>query len=226
VTAGHSIRKATRVCGLNRSTFGYRTRPSTPGNREIRRLLLADSISQIHADSRGTYGYRRVHATLRIERGLVVNHKLGAHIMAHLGLSGLPAKKSRKRNLVNVRTTSDLVKCNFHASRPNQLWVTDITEHPTKEGLVYACAVLDALSRKAVGWVIDRKAETVLVNSALHMAWSTREPRTGTIIHADHGAQFTSWAFTTNVDKYGMRLSPGDLPPVLGPVTLRVVTGF
>jgi len=60
VTACHSIRKANRVCSLNRSTVGYQTRPRTPGNREIRRLLITDSIGQVHAESRGTYGYRRV----------------------------------------------------------------------------------------------------------------------------------------------------------------------
>jgi len=209
VTAGHSIRKATRVCGVNRSTFGYRTRPRTPGNREIRRLLIADSIGQVHAESAGTYGYRWVQATLRIERDLIVNHKLVAQVMAELGLEWLPKRKSRKRNLVSVRTTSDLVKRNFSATGPNQLWVTDITEHPTREGLVYACVVLDAFSRKGVGWAIDRKAETTLVNSALYMAWSTRETTPESIIHADNGAQFTSWAFTNNVDTYGLRLSLG-----------------
>ena len=96
--------------------------------------------------------------------------------MAELGLEGLPKRKSRKRNLVSVRTTSDLVKRNFSATGPNQLWVTDITEHPTREGLVYACVVF------------DRKAETTLVNSALYMAWSTRETTPESIIHANHGA--------------------------------------
>ena len=87
--------------------------------------------------------------------------------MAELGLEGLPKRKSRKRNLVSVRTTSDLVKRNFSATGPTPVWVTDITEHPTREGLVYACVVLDAFSRKGVGWAIDRKVETIRVNSAL-----------------------------------------------------------
>jgi len=131
VTAGYSIRKATRACGVNRSTFGYRTRPKPPGNREIRRLLVADAIGQVHEASRGTYGDRRVQAALRIERAVVVNHKLVASVMADLGLSGLPRRKSRKRNLIGVRTSSDLVNRDFTATGLNQLWVTDITEHPT-----------------------------------------------------------------------------------------------
>jgi len=211
VTAGHSIRKATRVCGVNRSTFGYRTRPKPPGNLEIRRLLVADVIGQIHQESRGTYGYRRVQAALRIERDVTVNHKLVAAVMAEMGLSGLPRKKSRKRNLITVRTSSDLVNRNFTATAANQLWVTDITEHPTKEGTVYACVVLDVFSRKAVGWAVDRRPETSLVNSALFMAHSTRKPAVGGIIHADHGPQFTAWAFTQRVEQYGLRLSLGTI---------------
>ena len=211
MTAGHSIRKATRVCGVNRSTFGYRTRPKPPGNLEIRRLLVADVIGQIHQESRGTYGYRRVQAALRIERDVTVNHKLVAAVMAEMGLSGLPRKKSRKRNLITVRTSSDLVNRNFTATAANQLWVTDITEHPTKEGTVYACVVLDVFSRKAVGWAVDRRPETSLVNSALFMAHSTRRPAVGGIIHADHGPQFTAWAFTQRVEQFGLRLSLGTI---------------
>lgn len=211
MTAGHSIRKATRVCGVNRSTFGYRTRPKPPGNLEIRRLLVADVIGQIHQESRGTYGYRRVQAALRIERDVTVNHKLVAAVMAEMGLSGLPRRKSRKRNLITVRTSSDLVNRNFTATAANQLWVTDITEHPTKEGTVYACVVLDVFSRKAVGWAVDRRPETSLVNSALFMAHSTRRPAVGGIIHADHGPQFTAWAFTQRVEQFGLRLSLGTI---------------
>jgi putative transposase len=177
------------ACGVNRSTFGYRTRPKPPGNRDIRRFLVADAIGLVHEDSRGTYGYRRVQAALRIERAVVVNHKLVASVMADLGLSGLPRRKTRKRNPITVRTTSDLVNRDVTATGPNQLWVSDITEHPTREGTVYACAVLDVTLCNAVGWGIDRRPETSLVNSALHMAWSTRKPVPGAVTHAGHGSQ-------------------------------------
>ena len=196
---------------MNRSTFGYRTRPKPPSNREIRRLLVADAIGQLHEGSLGKYGYRRVQAALRIERDLTVNHKLVAKVMADLGLTGLPRKKPRKRNLVSVRTSSDLLNRDFTADQPNQLWVTDITEHPLIEGTVYACVVSDITLRKAIGWAVNRRPETGLVNSALFMAHSSRQPAVGGIIHADHGAQFTSWAFNSNVDKYGLRLSRGTL---------------
>ena len=188
-----------------------RVKPSPPTDRAIRRLLLSDAVGKIHADSRGTYGYRRVAASLRIESGLIVNHKTVASIMQELRLQGLPKRRTVRRNLIAVRTVSDLVNRDFTATGPNELWVTDITEHPTKEARVYCCVVLDAHSRKAVGWSISRIADAALVNSALNMAAATRKTSRNTVIHADHGAQFTSWAFTTNVRNLGLKLSLGTI---------------
>ena len=165
----------------------------------------------MHAESRGVYGYRRVQAALRIESDLVVNHKLVASIMGQLGIHGLPRRRSRRRNLVSIATTSDLVNRDFTATAANQLWVTDITEHPTSEARVYTCVVLDAYSRKAVGWAISRRADTTLVNSAIDMAARSRTITSETIVHADHGPQVTAWAFTTNLRAYGLRLSVNDL---------------
>jgi putative transposase len=184
-------------------------KPSAPTDRAIRRLLLTAAVGKIHGESRGTYGYPRVTAKLRIESELIVNHKLVASIMQQLQLHGLPKRRTARRNLIAVRTTSDLYKRDFNTSGPNQLWVTDITEHPTREARVFHCVVLDAYSRKAVGWSIDRIADASLVNSALHMAGTSRPTTPETIIHADHGAQFTSWAFNSNVRNYGLKLSLG-----------------
>lgn len=96
--------------------------------------MLRDVIADIHNQSRGTYVTRRIKAALEIERGIVVNKKLVNRIMAELGISGLQTRKTVKRNLVNAITNEDLLKRNFIASRPNQIWPTDITEHPTREG--------------------------------------------------------------------------------------------
>jgi putative transposase len=109
--------------------------------------------------------------------------------MQELQLHGLPKRRSARRNLIAVRSVSDLVNRDFTATGPHQLWVTDITEHPTKEARIFCCVVLDAYSRRALGWSIDRIADAALVNSALNMAASTRSTTRNTIIHADHGAQ-------------------------------------
>jgi transposase InsO family protein len=92
---------------------------------------------------------------------------------------------------------------------PNELWLPDISEHPTREGKVYCCVVLDLFSHKAVGWAIDRRCESTLVNDALSMAAGTRSTSEGTAIHSDHGSRFTSWAFTENVRRLGLMGSMG-----------------
>ena len=119
-------------------------------------------VGQVHDDSRGVYGYRRVTAALRIESGLIVNHKLVASIMSDLAIHGLPTPKSRRRNLIAIRTTSDLVNREFTATGPNQLWVTDITEHPTREGRVFTCVVLDVFARKAVAFELNNRPRKTL----------------------------------------------------------------
>jgi putative transposase len=196
------------VVGLDRSTY-YDIKFRKPGDREIRRLLLADAIADIHARSRGTYGILRVKAALEIEQGLIVNTKLVKRIMRELGLRGLPGPKKGYRNLKNARTCEDLVQRQFTAAAPNQLWLTDITEHPTSEGKLYCCVVLDLYSRKAVGWSIDRRCEAALVLDAINKAGESRTTSPSTVIHSDHGSQFTSWAFTENVRRLGLLSSMG-----------------
>jgi putative transposase len=194
--------------GLSRSTY-YDIKFRQPNDPEIRRLLLRDAIADVHKRSRGTYGMLRIRAALEIEQGIIVNKKLILRLMRELGIQGLPGPKKGRPNLVNAATQEDLVQRQFSALAPNALWLTDITEHPTREGKVYCCAVLDLFSRKVVGWAIDRRCESTLVNDALSMAGSSRRTTASTVIHSDHGSQFTSWAFTENVRRYGLLGSMG-----------------
>ena len=207
---GYSSRRSCRIVGLSRSTF-FDNKFRHPSSREIRRLLLSDVIAEIHSSSRGTYGKRRIRATLLIERDLIVNPKLVARIMADLGIYGLPRKKAGIRNLVNVATSSDLIKRNFTAQGPNQIWLTDITEHPTREGKLYCCVVLDVFSRAVVGWSIDRHQDTDMVNDAINMAARERLRDKGVILHSDHGTQFTSWSFSQNIERLGLVGSMGSI---------------
>jgi putative transposase len=146
---------------------------------------------------------------LWIEQGLIVNTKLVKRIMRELGIQGLPGPKKGHKNLKNARTCEDLVQRQFTATQPNELWLTDITEHPTGEGKIYCCAVLDLYSRKVVGWAIDRRCEAALVLDAINKAGASRTTSPSTVIHSDHGTQFTSWAFTENVRRLGLLSSMG-----------------
>jgi putative transposase len=175
----------------------------------VRRLLLTDVVTELHVASRSTYGVRRLRAALWHERGLVVNKKLIRRIMNEQGLIGLPRPKKGHKNLVNVATHEDLVQRNFAATSPNSFWLSDITEHKTREGTLYCCVVLDMYSRRVVGWAIDRRNEATLVNDALTMAAHSRDTSPSTILHADHGSQFTSWSFSQNLRHHQLLGSMG-----------------
>jgi putative transposase len=189
--------------------FMWRRRSPTP--RAIRMAWLTDLVVTVHANSRGTYGWRRVHAELIYGHGVIVNRKTIRKIMRAQALHGLPGMNKRFRSKANLATAADLVQRGFDRPGPNQLWVTDITEHPTREGKVYCCAILDVFSRRVVGWSIDSHQATPLVTNALGMAIANRErdAEAATVIHSDHGTQFTSWAFTERAKRSGLIPSMG-----------------
>ncbi len=206
---GHSAKACCRMLDIAPSGYFYwRTRP--PSIRQLRQGQLGDLVLDIHRASNGTYGKRRITAELRLGYGMTVNQKAVRAAMRRLGIQGLPAPKRKRRGPRSDRApASDLVARQFARDAPNQLWLTDITEHPTREGKLYCCAVLDAHSRRVVGWSIDSQQATTLVTSALGMAVKNRKPTSGTIIHCDHGSQFTSWAFSERIKTAGLALSMG-----------------
>ena len=100
----------------------------------------------------------------------------------------------------------------FTGDGPNKLWVTDITEHPTDIGKVYLAVVVDAWSRRIVGWSIADHLRAELVADAVQMAtWRRRPPRDRTIAHSDHGSQYTSWLFGNQLRDAGLLGSMGSI---------------
>jgi putative transposase len=177
--------------------------------------LLLKHIEKIHEESRGTYGWPRVHAELTLGLGLAVNHKRVARLMREAGIQGL---YRRRRHGCTVRDPAadsypDLVERHFSVEAPDQLWLTDITEHGTAEGKLYCAAVLDAYSRRIIGWSIDDNMRTALVTDALGMAITRRRPSPegSTVMHSDHGSQFTSWAFGQRLQAAGLLGSMGSI---------------
>ena len=205
---GHGTKRVCRVLRVAPSGF-FRWRAMPPSDRSIRRAWLADVIVEIHDQSRRTYGWRRIRAELADAYGQRVNKKLIRAIMAEQAISGLPRRRKGKPNLVHRATSADLVNRVFHRDGPNQLWMTDITEHPTREGKLYCCVVLDAWSRRVVGWSLDRRATAAMVNAALGMAIDARKPSRGALVHSDHGSQYTSWTFSQRVRAAGLAHSLG-----------------
>jgi putative transposase len=204
------IQSACRILDVSESGFyAWRTRP--PSERAIRHAWLTDLVTEIHGASRQTYGAIRVHAELTLGRGIDVGHNQVALVMRRAGLQGLVGRRKRPRIERPDAIALDLVDRSFGRVARDQLWVTDITEHPTREGRLYCCVVLDVFSRRVVGWSIDASPTAGLVTNALGMAISSRNPDQGTLIHSDQGTQFTSWAFTYRAKASGLVPSMGSI---------------
>jgi transposase InsO family protein len=150
---GLPVDRCCRVLDVSVSGY-YAWRDRPPSARTLRHAWLTERIRQVHAASRGVYGAGRVHAELCLGHGIVVGHNAVEMLMRRAGIKGLPNRR-RPRPKHQTPTAADLVNRDFGRSEPNRLWVTDITEHPTREGKVYCAVVLDTYSRKVVGWSID-----------------------------------------------------------------------
>jgi putative transposase len=209
--AVHRIATMGRVLGV--STSGYYAWQQRPPSARVRSdAALLERIRAIHGKSRGTYGVPRVHAELKAE-GMRVGHKRVARLMRAAGLQGVSRRKGcwttiRDRD---AQAAPDLVQREFAAPAPDRLWVADITYVPTWAGFLYLAVVLDAFSRRIVGWAMANYLRTALVLEALNMAVWRRRPATDVIHHSDHGCQYTSIAFGARCREAGVRPSMGSV---------------
>jgi len=184
----HPIITTCRVLGVSPSGYyAWRKRPlSARARADVER---AARIEALHRESRGTYGVPRVHAELAAQ-GVRVGRKRVARLMRSASIHGV----SRRRQFVTTQRDAtaepapDLVNRQFRATAPNQLWVADITYIPTGAGFLYLAVVLDAWSRRVVGWAMASHLRTELVLDALDMALYSRRPHR-VIHHSDHGSQ-------------------------------------
>lgn len=208
--AVYPIRRVSRVLGVSPSGF-YAWRKRPPSKREQEDKVLAEEIKKIHQRSKGTYGAPRIHAELA-EQGWHVGRKRVARLMRIADLRGVSRRKAPRTTQRQAGATPapDLVQRNFTASRPNELWVADITYIPTWTGFLYLSVVLDAWSRRVVGWAMTTHLRTELVLQALQMAIQQRHPQ-DVIHHSDHGGQYTSLAFGRRCREAGIRPSMGSV---------------
>lgn len=133
VDAGFKVSQCCRVLGVTGAGYcRYRNRPLAP--TKMRREWMTVHIREVHTQSRGTYGSRRVHAELTKGHGVFVSERLVAVLMHNAEISGLPSiSKAKSRRIKVVSPPGDLVNRQFARVDLNELWVTDITEHPTRE---------------------------------------------------------------------------------------------
>jgi putative transposase len=207
--AVHPVATMCRVLGVSPSGYHAWTR-RTPSRRACEDAVLRDRIVAIHAAAHGTYGAPRIHAELAAE-GVHVGRKRVARLMRAEGLAGVSRRRFTTTTVRDgARPAPDLVDRTFTADRPNALWVADITYVPTWVGFIYLAVVLDAFSRRVVGWSMATTLATKLVLDALDMALWQRRPK-DVIHHSDQGSQYTSLAFGNRCREAGVRPSMGSV---------------
>lgn len=199
-----------RVLGV--STSGYYAwcdRPLSQRAKDDEKLT--EQIRAFHQRSNGTYGAPRILQDLR-EGGVHISKKRVARLMRQANIRGVSRRKgilTTYRSITQDKAP-DLVKRDFRVDKPNKLWVADITYIPTYSGFLYLSVVLDAFSRRVVGWAMASHIKTQLVLDALDMALWNRRPD-GVIHHSDQGSQYTSYAFGQRCVRMGVRPSVGSV---------------
>ena len=184
--AHHGVSRLCRVLSVARAGYyAWTTRPRSA--RAVTDARLVEQIREIHTRSRGTNGAPPLHPQLRLGLGVHVGRKRVARLMRVHGLQGVHRRRGRGLTRRDPAATPapDLVKRQFSAAAPDRLWVADITQQRTDEGWWYLAVVLDAFSRRVVGWSMADHLHTELVLDALDMAISQRDPAPGLIHHAD-----------------------------------------
>jgi putative transposase len=207
--AGFPISLLCKVLKVSRSGY-YAWKERAPSKRSREDAALLQKIVEVHHRSRHTYGYPRVHAELRA-LGVNCGRRRVARLMRRGGLKGClrGARKSTTRRDPNAVAAPHLVGRNFAASTPDRLWTADIRYVPTEEGFLYLSFVLDAYSRRLVGWSMAAHLRTELVIDALRMALWRRKPASGLIHHSDRGVQYTALSFGKRLEEAGIAPSMG-----------------
>jgi putative transposase len=200
----HSVPLLCRLLGVSRS--GYYAWRNRPLSERVRfDAVLSEKIEAIHHNSRATYGAPRVHAELRAI-GIRCSRKRVARLKRRAKLRGcLRGRRMRTTHRISLRQAApELVDRNFAAGEPDRLWVADITYVRSREGFVYLAFILDACSRRVVGWSMATHLRTELVVEALQMAIARRKPAPGLVHHSDRGVQYTSLSFGRRLEDEGL----------------------
>ena len=208
--ANHPIGLLAEVLGVSRSGYHAWARRA-PSDRALSDAWLTEQIKEIHAANRRVYGAPRIHAELRMARGVRVSPKRVERLMRAAGISGLVPRKRGQTTIrvPGVRVADDLVQRQFRPGSPNVLWCADITYLRSWEGWLYLVAVQDLYSRRIVGWSMADHMRSDLVVDALRMALARRRPEAGLIHHSDQGSQFVSLGFGQACAKAGIARSMG-----------------
>jgi putative transposase len=203
-----------RVLPIASSTYyAAKRRESEPSARTVRDALMMTILMAIWVANRKVYGAHKLWKAAQ-RAGHEIGRDQVARLMRTMGIEGISRRRRKVFTTIadpDAVRAPDLVNRDFTAAEPNQLWVTDLTYVPTRTGMAYVCFIVDAFSRRIVGWRVASHMRTSMVLDALEMARRSRGVRrfVGLVTHADAGSQFTSVRFTERLDEIGARPSIG-----------------
>jgi putative transposase len=186
--------------------FNWRTRGIC--KRKLDDLQLSVRIEDAFHENRGMYGSPRIHAELK-EQGIHCGRKRIVRLMRQ---QHMMAKRSRRKAHKTESTHSfpvapNLLKRDFTADAPNRKWMTDMTFVATSQGWLYLAGVMDAFSRKLIGWAMGKEHDATLVKHALQMALVQRDPGVGLIHHSDRGSEYASQSYQEMLHQRGIQVS-------------------
>jgi putative transposase len=193
------------------STY-YAVKGRQPSARAVRDVVMMQVLMVLWVTNRKVYGAHKLWKAAH-RAGHDIGRDQVARLMRELDIRGV----SRRKKVFTTRAdpdavrAPDLVKRKFCAERPDALWVTDLTYVPTRSGMAYVCFIVDAFSRRIVGWRVAANMRTEMVLDALEMARRCRGAKrlVGLVAHSDAGSQYTSVRFTERLDEIGARPSIG-----------------
>lgn len=195
-----------RVLGFSPQAF-YQWRANPVSTRDWSDAHLVDAALQVHADD-PVFGYRFIADELEAEHGISASENRVHRLCSQHGISSVLARRRGRGVKPGPAVHDDLVRRDFTADAPNELWLTDITEHRTAEGKLYLCAIKDAFSGRIVGYSIESRMKASLAVAALRNAIGLRSPA-GTVVHSDRGSQFRSAKFVRLLRGNGLHGSMG-----------------
>jgi transposase InsO family protein len=169
---------------------------------------LASRIEDAYHENRGVYGSPRIHAELKAQ-GMKCGRKRIARLMRERNISARRKKRQAKKtdSHHSSQIAPNLLNRDFTADAPNKKWMTDMTFIATSEGWLYLAGVMDAYSRRLVGWAMGQEHDAELVKQALHMALIGRKPGAGLIHHSDRGSEYASQSYREMLQQQNIQIS-------------------
>jgi putative transposase len=201
-----------------------------PSARAVRDAVMLQVLMVLWVANRKVYGAHKLWQAAR-RAGHDIGRDQVARLMRELGIEGVSRRRKKvftTRQDPGALRAPDLVNRNFCAARPNALWVTDLTYVPTRSGMAYVCFIVDAFSRRIVGWRVAAHMRTDMVLDALEMARRSRGARrlVGLVTHSDAGSQFTSVRFTERLAEIGARPSIGTVADSFDNALAETINGL